>query len=136
MMNGSRYSYGMPASVRRTGKPSPSKPVGPVEIARTGRSVSPRPAAFTRGSTRVSALTAAITTTLLKVVADATAWGTSLSGRLFQRAPPLERTRHAAVRQGARRAVRGHRRRRGIRLGERHDDPVAPHQGPEVGSRV
>src|SRR5579875_1642010 len=60
MMNGSRYRYAMPAMVRRTGKPSPSKPVGPVDIASTGRSVSPSAASFTRGSTSVSAVTAAI----------------------------------------------------------------------------
>src|SRR6478735_3684287 len=65
MMNGSRCWYGMPASVRRTGKPSPSKPVGPVEIDSTGRSVSPSDAPFTRGSTNVSAVTAAMPISLL-----------------------------------------------------------------------
>src|SRR3954452_13271776 len=83
----------MPASVRRTGNPSPSKPVGPVEIASTGRSVSPSPAAFTRGRTSVSAETAAIRITLLKTVADATALGTSPSGRLFLHIHPQARGR-------------------------------------------
>src|SRR3954451_1896407 len=126
----------MPASVRRTGNPSPSKPVGPVEIASTGRSVSPSPAALTRGRTSVSAETAAITITLLKTVADATALGTSPPGRLFLKTPPPERTRHAALRQGTHRALRGDRRGRGVRLGERDDDPVAAHEGPQVRPRL
>src|SRR6267378_3599679 len=65
MMNGSRYSYRMPAIVRRTGKPSPSRPAGAVEIASTGRSVSPRPAPVTLGRVSVSAVTAAMAVRLL-----------------------------------------------------------------------
>src|SRR6266508_4112620 len=60
MMNGSRYWYAMPAIVRRTGKPSPSKPAGAVDTASTGRSTSPSDAPLTRGRVTVSAVTAAM----------------------------------------------------------------------------
>src|SRR3954453_22472682 len=60
MMNVSRYSYLMPAIVRRTGNPSPSNPAGAVDTASTGRSTSPSPAPVTRGRVRVSAVTAVI----------------------------------------------------------------------------
>src|SRR4051812_10329321 len=54
----------MPAMVRRTGKPSPSKPAGAVDTASTGRSTSPSPAPVTRGRVRVSAVTAVIRSSL------------------------------------------------------------------------
>ena len=57
MMNGSRSAVDTPANARRTGKPSPSKPLGAVVIERTERERFVN-AALIRGSVSVSAVTA------------------------------------------------------------------------------
>src|SRR3954447_11468420 len=59
MMNGSTSALLTPAKVRRTGKPSPSKPFGPVVIDFTRRSTASVGAA-TFGRVSVSAVTAGI----------------------------------------------------------------------------
>ncbi|CAB4667270.1 unannotated protein [freshwater metagenome] len=58
MMNGSRIFFAIPANARRTGKPSPSKPLGAVVTERTGRSVTSAPGELMRASVSVSAVTA------------------------------------------------------------------------------
>ena len=59
MMNGSRSAVDTPAKVRRTGNPSPSKPLGAVVIERTERERFDN-AALIRGSVNVSAVTAGL----------------------------------------------------------------------------
>src|SRR5687767_13521592 len=56
--NGSSSCRGTPAKARRTGKPSPSSPLGAVVTERTGRSAASADGRSMRGSVRVSAVTA------------------------------------------------------------------------------
>ena len=97
---------------------------GRSRCARTGRSVSPSPARLTRGRTSVSAVTAAMGTNLLLKVADATAFENGLHGNCFSR-PTTRDGAGQAIPRRPDRALQGDRRCRGLRLGERLDDPVA-----------
>ena len=73
-MNGSSTSFAMPAKARRTGKPSPSKPLGAVVSEINGRSWASIVGASIRGSVSVSAVTAGmvVLSRLLQLVAPAT----------------------------------------------------------------
>src|SRR6266496_3405678 len=56
--NGSRVARSTPAKARRTGKPSPSRPLGAVVTDATGRSTASGPGWGTRGRAIVSVVTA------------------------------------------------------------------------------
>src|SRR5688572_25406570 len=60
--NGSRVASSTPAKARRTGKPSPSNPVGAVVTERTGRCTASKVGEASRGRATVSAVTAGIGT--------------------------------------------------------------------------
>src|SRR5919197_3016879 len=59
--NGSSAGRGTPAKARRTGKPSPSRPLGAVVTDSTGRSTAVGLGSGTRGRATVSALMAGMT---------------------------------------------------------------------------
>src|SRR5512144_1081442 len=106
-MNGSRSARSTPAKARRTGKPSPSKPLGAVVTDFTGRSTASAAVTVILGRVRVSAVTAGIW--VLSIIACVCKCSQRNFGRdCSRRSPRVERTGlvgHAAGDEGADREV-------------------------------
>src|SRR5665811_627457 len=83
-MKGSSSAWSTPPNARRTGKPSPSKPVGPVVTDLTGRSIVPTAIGSRRGNASVLATVSAGT-----ALRSPGVWVKPPDGRPYSEAPRI-----------------------------------------------